>query len=787
MSVATVSLLPAQYSIINSAGPVALPDLHDNPAAWAFSYDVFAAGIETELDANALDSYQEKLLKAPVSLAIPFFLYRYKPEGFDGGPQHSISLSSMLTPSSALAYTLRTGNEGFSDSLFDINYIFRPNGLFSTAFSVSDVLNSDRIMNIGLGVRPLAFADERYSSLIQLFADAVYKNDSFSFASVGLNCSLGNVFSLASWYDVAENQIGLGLYLSLNSNEVSLKTASFTDYSSIAASYGIRIQPKLPAPSVLPESGRKLLLVSGKEMLLDAPPPSILFNTEKPVWHDLLVETIGNAAKDDSIEALVFVDPHAPSSDARGQELFRALIQFRESGKPIYCYADNLDRSSYVYLAAISDMLAINPNAELNLVDIASFSFYYKGLFEKLGISFYNLQSHDTKTANNPYTEYGMTEAERRMKERYVSSLSAQLHAMLADARADKLSEPSDQLFAKGPYLLSSRALDTGLVDSLMYKEEFEDYIEEQHPGAKKTGIFAYNDRSYLSWGPEPFNKKVHILHLNGSILMDTGISGVSIGSTTANRLRELREDSSVDAIILRIDSGGGSAYMSDLISREVALCVESGKPVYVSMSGFAASGGYYIAAKANRIFAEEATITGSIGVTGMLYNVSSLMEKLGVTADLVGVSTSADFDNAFLPESEEDKTNYQRYIREVYDRFVTIVAEGRDLEKSRVDEIGKGQVWLGSEALDLGLIDELGGLQETKAALQRELNAPLVFIDEVPGERAPFNIFNYLIDMRVKTELPFGLDSFIQAINELEAMGAGALYLLPEYISWHF
>ncbi|HQO66772.1 MAG TPA: S49 family peptidase, partial [Spirochaetales bacterium] len=256
-----------------------------------------------------------------------------------------------------------------------------------------------------------------------------------------------------------------------------------------------------------------------------------------------------------------------------------------------------------------------------------------------------------------------------------------------------------------------------------------------------------------------------------------------SIGESAAELLAALRDDPTVAGVIMRVDSGGGSALTSDHIARQVKKLKDSGKPVVVSMAGYAASGGYYISAYADRIIAEAGTLTGSIGVTGFDINLTGTLELLGVGSGVVSAGPSGEFGNPFLPRREADGQAERGMVMYIYERFVNVVAEGRGMDRARVDELGKGQIWLGSEAVENGLVDALGGLVDAKAAMEELLGAAGRFEVYLPGTLEPGSILSLLGLAKAGGASSSMLASARAFVNELAELGEGALYLAPEYL----
>jgi protease IV len=775
-------VLYAQESGQSMADPRSLWEYQANPAAWALSGDTAALGFRGHFDLDGLSASAIQGQPLDLVIGLPGALYRYT-ESDSAGAEHAFTSSFHIGKLFAFGWRLRTPDFAPGNERHDVGLMMRPNGLVSIGVGRNDLASSAGGWDLGLGLRPLAFAGKNMAELLTLSADARYAQDAFFLDALTARLSLDEGLQLKAWYAPQSSSFGLGLRLAYGAAEASLETGDLSRPERLSAGLALRVDERVALkPSIAARKGA--LLVIDFDEPARAPYRMPAFGGASALRHDMLIEAVERAAKDPLIGAMAIYSPAAPPSEAQAQELARALGSFRATGKRIYAYARYQDRLSYLYLASGAELFALDPNGSLALVDIGSFSLYYRAFFEKLGLRFYNLRSHDTKTAFNGFSEYGMTEAERAMKTRYLRGLAGQGYEALRAARQDKLKTGAAELIAAGPYLVPTAARDAGLVDRIMYRDEFEDYLSDEQGWKHSLSIGEYQRTRDASWGEHPLAKTVAVLHLSGSIISGPGVSGASIGESAAQRLRELRADPRVRGIILRVDSGGGDAGVSDFIAREVALSVAEGKIVYVSMSGYAASGGYYISAPANRIWAEAGTVTGSIGVTGLVPDATGLLDKLGIAAESVSAGPSADFANPFLPHRESDAEAQAAAIRYIYERFIDVVARGRSMDGARVDELGKGQVWLGSEALENGLIDELGGLSDVKAAMARQLGASVIFRDEHPGLKPGMSMLSLLGSRSLAASaLPAKLEELAFLAAELEALGAGPLCILPDYL----
>ncbi|MBN1411980.1 MAG: signal peptide peptidase SppA [Spirochaetales bacterium] len=298
------------------------------------------------------------------------------------------------------------------------------------------------------------------------------------------------------------------------------------------------------------------------------------------------------------------------------------------------------------------------------------------------------------------------------------------------------------------------------------------------------------------SWGPSPFAKHVAVVWLTGDIGDDRGRPGTSIGQDAADKIRELREDWTVSGIIMRVNSGGGTVLTSDLIASEVRKTVDAGKPVAVSMGDVAASGGYYISAYASRIFADAATITGSIGVTGLRFDLSKLIENLGIKPETVRTSPSADFGSLFDPDAGNTGEILREFISATYDQFVANVTAGRKMSREQVLALGEGRIWTGREALANGLVDELGGLSETMAWMEKQLGGRVDYHDVFTRE--PYfwaRLLGNLPEAASEFTAAVAAESKPEWVTQVEAefgpmaekfagllrLGSGLLYYCPE------
>lgn len=708
------------------------------------------------------------------------------------------SFASYFSPAPWFSFGMQTNqaNSGATNSYtYDFGVVSRPADFLSLGATFDDVFESGRSLGLGLAFRPVALFSDK-AAWLTLTADSRYDYSSgFVFESAGARLSLGSFVDLRGWWNFESARPGLELAVNLGPALFSGSAPRLGEpWGNVRA--GLGLQMKLNEDIDLP-FGRKILVLKDYDAVDDAPSAYGSFKfpwNKKSIDIESLCELVRRAAAEPSVVALVLEDFPSVGRAAAQQELGAALDLFKKSGKKLYVYADAIGESSqYETLLSKADKIAINPCGELFLTGSGGSTLFMKGLFDKLGIRFVNLAQWDTKSAYNSLTKDAMPEAERAMILRYLSELQAQADAALQTNRGPKLKAPVKELVDKGPYLVAADALAAGLVDSLEYRAEFEEELTKEFKGASLVSGLA--DPSSGSWGASPFAKKVALVYLAGDIVQGKDSSSGQVGQDAALCIKSLREDRSVAAILLRVDSGGGSALTSDVIANEVKKTVASGKPVVVSMGNLAASGGYYVSAYASRIFASPGTITGSIGVTGLWYDLSGLVSKLGLKSETVVTSPSAEFGDLTKPFRDSDGAALTAMIMSMYDRFVSVVAEGRKLDPAKVRELAEGQIWIGREALEKGLVDELGGLEDAKAYLEKKLGGRVQYSELFPGQASQMDGYSIRLasalyeSVRANAKIAGAdyaatLEAVVgpaaKEIDSLLDMGSGPLYLAP-------
>ena len=435
---------------------------------------------------------------------------------------------------------------------------------------------------------------------------------------------------------------------------------------------------------------------------------------------DDILSSIKKAKDNEKIKGICLNAGAFSCSPASLEEIRNALVDFKESGKFIVAYGGNYLQNTY-YLASVADKVAINPQGSLGWHGLATQTYFLKDLYDKIGIEMQVFRVGTYKSAVEPYIATQMSDANREQTQAFVNSIWGQMVADVAESRnipADSLNALADRNMDLQP---TETYIATGLADTLMYQDEMLAYLKQLTDTEEDDALNKlYLDDMVNVQRNVPKDKSGNILAVYyaagtiGSSELPTD-EGIDPGKVTKD-LRKLREDESVKAVVLRVNSPGGSAFGSEEIWREVTLLKEK-KPVIVSMGDYAASGGYYISCAADWIVAQPTTLTGSIGIFGAIPNAGKLLnDKLGIHFDGVKTNKLADLGDMTRPFNEEEKILMQNMVNKGYELFTQRCADGRKMQIDEIKKIAEGRVWTGEMAKDLKLVDELGGIDRAIA-----------------------------------------------------------------------
>ena len=423
-----------------------------------------------------------------------------------------------------------------------------------------------------------------------------------------------------------------------------------------------------------------------------------------------VLDNIEKAKKDNKIKAIYINTSYINAGLSQIEEIRNKLVEFKSCGKPIIAYSEVYSQIGY-YFSSVADKIYLNPEGTVDLKGLSAGIMFYKGLLEKLDIDVQIIRHGKFKSAVEPFMLDKMSDENRQQMQLLLNSFADNLFDSIASQRDMTLSDIHNH--ANNLSLENAKScLDLNYVDALLYQDQVDDSLLVISK-SEKLNFISLNKYSNVKVEKKEISRnKIAIIYATGEINLGKG-DEKSIGSeTTARAIKAAREDKNVKAIVLRINSPGGSALASDIIWRETVLAKKE-KPLIVSMGDYAASGGYYIACSADSIVANPTTLTGSIGVFGMIPNLQKLYKnKLGISIDTVNTNRHADMGvNRALTKFEEDKI--QKSVIDIYTTFISHVAEGRNMRTTAVDEIGQGRVWAGYDAKDIGLIDTYGGLEK--------------------------------------------------------------------------
>jgi protease-4 len=457
--------------------------------------------------------------------------------------------------------------------------------------------------------------------------------------------------------------------------------------------------------------------------ITDSPPPVDFGDLQNGASDTMqlrsLTRAIRYAAHDSRIKGILLLGNLSPSGYGSGYAAMRevrlALADFRASGKPVKAFLDYATTKDF-YLASVANDVAIDPYGMIIMPGLASQPIFYAGVFEKYGIGVQVTRVGKYKSYVEPFIRKDMSPENREQVQKLLDDVWGSLLADIGHSRGISTATIQETVDAEG-LIRPPAALKSGLVDRVAYRDEIVDELKKETDVTSATDSFrqvplAYYARTAVAAPSRLGPGKVAIVYAEGDIVEGEGESTNIGGAKFAREIRELRQDSSVRAIVLRVNSPGGSASAAETIQRELRLARRA-KPVIVSMGSYAASGGYWISTFGDRIFAEPTTITGSIGVFGIQFDVQKLANDHGFTFDSVKTGKFADALTITRPKTEEEMAVFQRMVDWIYGQFIAKVAEGRKLPISRVEEIAQGRVWSGIEAKKIGLVDEIGSLSD--------------------------------------------------------------------------
>ncbi len=725
ISAMTVFAMPVDFYNTSVAAHEDFLSGYVNPAA---------LGTTNNSSFTFLKSYEEKDFTSPYALI-------YKENGFsymlesDQGTYQTIAMGGNLGKNKVLrnfylgsSWAWKSGSLDKGDLVNSL--LYRPANQVSFGYVLTHPNDLKPQHRSGIAIRP--FASSKMGDVLELTTDIGWGDRNaergFIKPTVGVNTNFLGGLSVGASYNIEEEEVGIRFSMSsFNAVIGSISNIKKQDDDSKKnMGYGF-VSLNSDIMGMISGTERKKLYdldISGtivdENVSFDLGFISLKMDENSTMLN--ILNKIEKAKKDPEITGIIFKNNNFGASFAKRQELLTALKEFKKTGKKIVFYFENISNANYAFAANIGDKIYLNPEGMVNLVGIGGASPYIKGMLDKLSIDFYNFRSHPYKTAGNMFSEEEMTPQEREVLERLYGDIYAEMVEMIREGRGNKLAGEVEDIIDNGPYFIPSEALAKGLVDELVEWHELDAKLKEEFATNKITKEIPHRIKEDWYY---PGLDKVAVIYASGNIVSGKGQAGKVIGSeTTAKAIRKARRDPEVKGIILRVDSGGGSALASHIIAEEIRLCTigKNKKPVIALMSGVAASGGYYISTWADEIIAEPTTITGSIGVIGLVPNFARLSNRIGVNWSEFKFGENSTLGSATREWTLDEKEMFKNFIKSSYDRFVTTVADSRATSYEEINKIAMGQVWTGNQALKNGLVDKLGGFETAVESMKAKL-----------------------------------------------------------------
>ncbi len=502
-------------------------------------------------------------------------------------------------------------------------------------------------------------------------------------------------------------------------------------------------------------------------------------NANIPLGLNKILQAIDQAKDDDKIKGIILDLTTFSSGYAKISEIRNRLEDFKSSGKFVYAYADYYYFPTY-YMASVADSVFINPEGEMSFTGMVGQVSFFAGALEKMGIEVQAIRAGKFKGAVESFTRKNLSPENRLQMEAYINSVFGEVLSKIADSReisVQKLKTDADQLQMRSV----NDFINAGYIDQALYRDQFYSTMKRRMgvDDDKKVPLLSEKKYAKSLKSTGSGRDRIAVVYASGDIVGGMG-NGTQIASDDmAKTLKSVRLDDKVKAVVLRIDSRGGSSLASDIIWREAKLLAEE-KPLIVSMSDVAASGGYYIATPARKILAEPTTITGSIGVFGLIPNAEKLLnDKMGVTFEYIGTGKNSDMGRIDRPLTSNQKEYIGSIIDKIYDTFLTRVADGREMTKEEVHAVAQGRVWTGKMAKEVGLVDQLGGLEDAIAVAAEEAGLKDYSLKELPKSKDPivemvakFQGNSSLGSQLQRMTQNTGFESYIQQLSDIERWG---------------
>ena len=777
---ATAQQQTLELSSVASADGFASPLV--NPAAPAFGN---AGGIGALLgyDESAFGNIDDGT--APdFSLFLNTRVLSYAFETTADTNRHTGTLSLQLFGDLYAGAGVSVPDFSFEDPLTRAGLLFRPLNVLSLGATGTFPEVGDPAYRIGGALRPL-FVNREMAQILTVSTDVRYRNDEFLAPILGMELTPEDGLDISAAWDFDSDRLQLQASVSYGRVRAGNGGSFNFDDGGPGAVAFAHVSTK-DFRSFAPIRARTFAEYAPGPMIVEQPASMLFSRFESLDPSDTIAEVVNDIrrlSRNDAVAGILFKNHNLQASYANFLEIRQALEEFKATGKQVVFYIEQTNTLNYALAAAVADEIYLNPQGSIMLSGLSRTRPYLKELLDDFGVGVAHIRSAEYKTFGNIFSETGMPAEEREAIEALLEDQYGVLLRMIESGRGDRLSGSAEAVVADGPYLVAERALETGLVDGLIYVDELESRLEELQRGARIAEVSA-RDQIRYEWSRRPA-PRVAVIYATGNIIRGEGQPGRVIGSETmAAAIREARESGGIDGIIVRVSSGGGSALGSAVIAREIELTTsgEDPKPVVISMADSAASGGYYISAPADRIVAHPVTVTGSIGVVVLLPNIEGLSEEYGVNWDTVKTTDTADLGALYRTLTPEERSRVQNSVDTQYDRFVSYVGEQRGMSTEDVERVARGRVWSGEDALERGLVDRLGGLTTSIDVMQELLESGVEpqIVEVFPG-RSFFDQIRVSewAEAQARNRLPAELRTLLEAQDELSRYGDEMILML--------
>ncbi len=637
----------------------------------------------------------------------------------------------------------RSGNDDFDNyKAWNLGFLFRPFRVLSLGMSFRDLggeiggksINREEIYSIS--VRP-------YTDRVSLSVDTIrHKGDAFNDLDYTFGVEGRIVYDISLFFraDLDKNFL-FGLTVPMFSRRESASTIMLDSYVQkggkgrpLMYSFGVSLPSQMYKQALNPSPWDTLLVIR-LNRTFEENEKTFLFQKQRIVFHDI-IEGIRRAADDSSIRGIILEMNTPGLGFAQIQELRDDVKKFRNKGKKVYGIMKSIGNKEY-YLACACDRIYFTPNSPFGLEGLSADVYFFKGLMDKVGVKYESIRHGKYKSFNEPFTRTDMSPEFRENMESLLSDLNNQFIDDIASDRSMDRAQV-EKLLDKG-IVKPEEARSMGFIDDVMYPEEARKQISSNLVEVRLGNYVSEKDKTF-TWGPLP---EIAVIYVNGTIVngqsSDSFFMKNTGDDTYSSMLREVFTDDKVRAVVIRVDSGGGSASASDFMWKTLLeLRKEYHKPVVFSFGNTAASGGYYIACTGDNIFASRGTVTGSIGVISGKINLKELYAKLGINKEVIKMNEFADIFNESRDLTERERELLQKSVDFIYDRFTSRVMEARNIEESEIPKLAEGRVFTGSQARDKNLVNTIGGLTVAieYAASQAGLDKAEYAIRSLPDEK---------------------------------------------------